>query len=75
MSNINNCLCNFCGSRAATIDIEVINLSEEDVLSIPACLSCAHQIVCRTNSKIMLDEDDLAYATIGVVGGSPEEVN
>lgn len=68
-------ICHFCVSAKAEVDIEVINLSEEDIVAWPACRCCANFLVARTYTPIEMDLDNLAFATIGVIGGAPEEVN
>lgn len=68
-------LCHFCGENPSEVDIEIINLSEKDIVASPACKLCATHITLRSSSVITADMDDISYATIGVVGGSPEETN
>lgn len=67
--------CSICFNRPAVVDIEVTNLTAQDVVALQACLICATEMTLRSWKTVSLDMDNLLYTALGTVGGSAELAN
>lgn len=61
--------CPLCKARKAEVDVEVINLTANDVVSLQACIICATDISMRSFNPMKVDQDKLLYTTLGTIGG------
>lgn len=67
--------CSICFNRPAVVDIEVFNLTAQDVVSLQSCLMCATEMTIRSWKTVNMDIDNLLYTNLGTVGGSVELAN
>ena len=67
--------CHVCNTRKAEVDVEVINLTANDVMSLQTCVICATDISMRTWNSLRVDQDKLLYTTLGTVGGEDQPGN
>lgn len=62
-------VCSVCDHRHVEVDVEVINLTANDVLSLQSCMICAIDISSRTWKPMLVDQDQLLFTYLGTIGG------
>lgn len=64
--------CEFCNCNFASVEIELLNMSEGETVTVNVCPTCA---IISSHTGIRYDSDGVAYSDLGCIGGAPEEVN
>lgn len=64
--------CEFCNRNVASVEIEFLNMSEGETVTVNVCPTCA---IISSHTGIRYDSDGVAYGDLGCIGGVSEEVN